>query len=61
MGAGRKMVHIKRILFSSQVKFVIDSNEHQEYGSTREKLTFALRECCLLLLCATVVLTATHE
>ena len=42
-----------------RVHVVIESNEHQAYGSTREKLTFALKECCLLLSCATVVIAAT--
>ena len=42
-----------------RVNFVTDSNEHKAYGITREKLTFALRECCLLLLCAPEVIAAT--
>ena len=25
-----------------------ESNEHQAYGSRREKLTFALKECCFV-------------
>ena len=44
------------------VKFVTDSydsNEHKANGNTREKQTFALRVCCLLLICATVVIAAT--
>ena len=34
--------------FSSMlgVNHVIDSNEHQAYGSTREKLTDVLKVCC---------------
>ena len=42
-----------------ETQFFVDSKEHQAYGSTREKLTFALRKCCLLLLFATVVIAAT--
>ena len=55
------MRHIWRSEGASRerVKFVIDSIEHQAYGSTKEKSTFALRNCCLLLLCATLVISAT--
>ena len=43
-------------------QFVIDvkdSNQHQAEGSTRKKFTFALRQSCLLLFCAKVVIAAT--
>ena len=43
-----------------RVNFAIDSNEHHAYGSTREMLTFALKEICLLLLCVTEDITATR-
>ena len=52
-------LYILRANIFGRVKFVTDSNEHKAFGSTREKLTFAMRECCLLLLCATVVIAAT--
>ena len=37
-----------------------EGNEHQTIGSKRVKLTFALKEYCLFLLCATVVIAATR-
>ena len=37
-----------------------ESNKHQAYGSTRKKLTLALKECFLLLFCAKVVIAATR-
>ena len=46
-------------VFWEKVNFVIDCNEHQAQGSKRQKLTFALTESCLLVLCATVVIAAT--
>ena len=46
-------------MFEASLEKLINSNEHQAYGKTREKLTFAMRKCCLLLLCATVVIAAT--
>ena len=67
------MLHVRSMLVASWEKyvtmigvvwqrdnFVIDSNEHQAQVSTGEMLTFALKECCLLLLCSTVVIAATH-
>ena len=33
---------------------------NEAYGSNREKLTFALKECCLLLLCAQLLIAATR-
>ena len=36
------------------------SYEHHVYGSTREKLIFILKECCLFLLCTKVVVAATR-
>ena len=42
------------------VNSVKDGNEHQVYGSKRVKMTFALKEYCLFLLCATVVIAANH-
>ena len=42
------------------VNSVKDSNEHQAYGSKRVKMTFALKEYCLFLLCATVVIAPTR-
>jgi hypothetical protein len=47
-------------VFWEKVNFVIDCNEHQAQGSKRQKLTFALTESCLLVLCATVVIAATR-
>ena len=35
------------------------SYDHHVYGSTREKLIFALEECCLFLLCTKVIVAAT--
>ena len=37
-----------------------EGEEHQAYGSKREKLTFALKEFCLFMLRATVVIAATR-
>ena len=37
-----------------------EKNEHQAYGSTQDKLNFALKECFLLLFCTQVVVPATR-
>ena len=48
---GASMNHVE-MMFQADRKHVEvyyqESNEHQAYGSRREKLTFALTECCLL-------------
>ena len=37
-----------------------DSKERQASGSIRKMLNLALKECCLLVLCATVIIAATR-
>ena len=44
----------------NMVNYVIYNDEHQAKDCAREKLTFAMTECCLILFCATVVIAGTR-
>jgi hypothetical protein len=45
--------HVKSMLGANweKINVVLDSDEHRAQGSTKETLTFALKESCSLLFC----------
>jgi hypothetical protein len=47
-------------IFWKKVNSVIHYNAHQAKGNKQKKLTIALTESCVLVLCARVIIAATH-